>query len=1199
MSLELRFAPSADLLREKLLENLQACWKKSPLQSPTIIVPNPAVKRWLLLRMAEDMTSVLGLQLDTLERTIWNWLQPDPGMARLQAQDLQLVIANVLDDALLSSADFAPVRSYLGTTTIDPIKRLQLAGFVARLFQEYEFNRPSVWDRDHGKWALPGLCASWLDGKPYDFTREVSELVRTQERWQRELYRKTMAHLEGFQLQSLPQLLTLRRNSPTGWRVPPGHYYMYLVSKISHWHRNLLVDISQMPGVQLHVYLTNPCAEFWEDVDTWGSKMRRQHWKSAEALRGKRHDPAGIAKRKPEDYQLDEMHADFFDSTDPKLLELWGHSARENVALWCADADWDFEYHRPTWVTDNMDITDHLSCLPALQLSLLRRESKMLAGTIADKSLQVLAAPDLGREVEELRAQILDAVQDGTVQSLEDIVVYVTDMASYLPHIHRVFGAHKPWDASHIGYNLLGAPGGGSLYAQAVQALLTLVDGRYDRAAIFTLLRNPVWQASHHIPASEVAIWESWAAATGMIRGYDKNHRAAMGDQGAAASDMHTFGLGISRLLVGDLVSGPVDLNYSLPIEGYRDFETKERTLVEHFLAVLEEIYQAIANLKMGSLADSLSAILKLVEAWIPNIPTESEWNPIAEGKVRKQFLDSMAGLQALASKTGYGIVDTRELLSWVRNCLPEELPAGSKAWIGGVTFAPLRMGMVLPHAMVCVLGLGAKEFPGESNSSVLDLLTVVRKVGDSRPVRDNQLAFLELLHAARKRLVMSWRAHNLQKEEALQPSSVLLELLDVLKAQNMEPKRELPLVIWEQLAQSATEPEHNWSPTQLAIATASKEPRAAWRFAQDANTAALRKDFIGNTVSISEVQAFFENPLQYHMGRVLGIRDEDVESALDVKDEPLHSTNLDAASLQKDLWAEMLQFAFPAQAKDAPPSDQREHLLMSWIRKRVPELYEQRQLSGSTPLPPFDKVEQEHLLQWGLARIPSIAELESAGFTDHTLLEKTDMSLGRPQMPGSLTIGNWQVKVPHVITLVPRSGRGFYGFIGFEKKASLQAAENHKLWLRGALQGLLEGKQPSELRAQGIALIVLNRQSGVNNFVKTAKLKSWDLDAWKKTENWLLDLVEQMSQGHAEHLPYVAIQKQYKALLNDKQFASNPFAALQEIDLQDLLESDSVGYTVYNDFWKLVEARLPADEQIQALAKRRYAPMLENWIHE
>jgi len=90
-----------------------------------VVVPNPAVKRWLTLRMAQQMESVLGLSLNTLERAIWDWLRPDAGMERLQAQDLQIVIAHVLNvlagHGCLCHRARLPTRACAG---IDPVKRM-------------------------------------------------------------------------------------------------------------------------------------------------------------------------------------------------------------------------------------------------------------------------------------------------------------------------------------------------------------------------------------------------------------------------------------------------------------------------------------------------------------------------------------------------------------------------------------------------------------------------------------------------------------------------------------------------------------------------------------------------------------------------------------------------------------------------------------------------------------------------------------------------------------------------------------------------------------------------------------------------------------------------------------------------------------------------------------------------------------------
>jgi exonuclease V gamma subunit len=1205
MSLHLHFAPEAGLLGERLVQDLRSRWTANPLDAPLVIAPNPAVKRWLLLRMAGNMGSVLGANISTLERTLWKWLDPRGDFRRLAVDEAQLVLLDLLRGPLLDEARFAPVRQYLcgDGTTVDALKRVQLVGYLARQFQEYEFNRPSVWDADAGRWALPGMTASWRLGKLYPFRsdgRDVPTQVRAQELWQAELYRQMMERLDaldGPRCLTMPQLLEERRKGDPQWRVPPGDVYLFLVSKISHWHRNLLVDISQMPGVRLQVFLTNPCAEFWEDVDTWGKRQRRVQWTCHDAAG--REGRAGVGVRVPDDYQREEMKAEFFESSDPRLLELWGNSARENIALWCPAAEWDFHYHRPAWV--DAQEQPGLGCLRALQLSLLRREAALLPGVSADSSLQVLAAPDVGREVEELREQILNAVEDKTVSCLEEVVVYLTDPAAYLPHIHRVFGAESTWESGHVAWNLLGAPGAGSLYGQAVQALLVLLEGRYDRAAVFTLLRNPVWQASHRANAAMVAIWEKWAEGTGMIRGFDSAHRQAMGDLGGAASDLHTFGLGIGRLLVGSLASGAVDLGYPLPLEGYRDFETSDAGLLEQFLATLEDLYHDLACWPALSLAEALQKVRVLCDKWLPSLPTDAGWNPVAEARVRQQFLDALQGLQGMAARleaasgTAAVPMDKTELLALVRGLLPEELAAGSKAWLGGVTFAPLRMGMVLPHKMVCVLGLGAKEFPGVPTQSALDLLSEVRKVGDSHPVRDNQLAFLELLHAAQSRLVLSWRARNLQKEEELQPSSVLLELLAELKRQGVEPLRRLPLSLWEDL------PSRVWSETPLWLSAATREERAAWRFAPGPGRAAGGRELDAGVVSGAELQAFFSNPLKYHVAKSLGLRDGERLRSLDVKDEPLRTDGLDMALLQNALWARLLGVAFPERAEDALRSDDE---LEGAVSAAVEQLYLRHQGQGAAPLSPFDHVEKERLRHWGMQRISALAALRELGFADHRLVARCDLSLGRAQGAAALQLAGLQVRLWHDWVLVPRAGQGATGLVGFASKG--EARDHSKAWLAAVLQGLHERSLPVEMRASPLLMLQLNRGEEGNKMVSGATVLDGAEPVWDKMEAYLVDLAGELRAGHAEHLPFATVQavlgdplKQYFAARKNGAAPSDPFEHLSLAALQENLDSDYGAYRVYDDYWSAVEARLPVEEAlVRALARKRFAPMLERWVH-
>jgi exodeoxyribonuclease V gamma subunit len=779
MPIHLQFAPSANLLLEHLLTSLRTVWT-DPFEPPTLMVPNPALGRWLRLRLADQPTtgfgSVLSLDTTTLERYLWEALQPDSDMQRLDVNTFSQVLDSLLNAQTCAEPVFAPVRQYLvgPEGLVDPLRRVQLASRLARMFQEYEFNRPSVGNHEGKGWRLPGIDAKWAQGQSF-FTDGLAN-----EAWQMALYNRAQEFLcqpiQGNRLISLPHLHRLRREKGCAdgspWKVSAGSVFMFQLAKISHFHRNILIEISQMPGVDLRVFLTNPCAEFWEDVDTWRSRTPQRSWNSASRN-------AAISSRRPEDYQKSELNEIVTQPSEHPLLQLWGHTGKENIYLWCPASQWNFEYHSPTRAEQEQPPA---TLLEAVQLSLLRRQSALepsASGSswVGDYSLQILETPDRTREVEELRSQILTIVSNGRVKRLEEIVVYLTDPGAYLSSIQRVFGAYMPWDPRHIPFAVLGVPGSDSLFAQGMQAMLALVAGGFDRANVFTVLRNPIVQATQGFTPEDVTIWEHWAAELGIFRGYDKEHRERMGDAPTYASEAHTFSLGMARLLVGNLASGSVELGYGSPLPVYRDYDSSEASLLARFCAIMERLHlECSLDLEAG-VSLTVQKISELSELWFREFPATLGEKRAGEARIKKEFLDALGTIalqETLCARTDLG---KDELLGLVKACLPDELPSSSKAWTGGVTFAPLRQGMVLPHAAVFVLGLDAAAFPGMNRVTPFDLIAQQRILGDSDPVRENRFSFLELIHAAQNILVLSYRARNMQKEELLQPSSMVLEL--------------------------------------------------------------------------------------------------------------------------------------------------------------------------------------------------------------------------------------------------------------------------------------------------------------------------------------------------------------------------------------------------------------------------------------
>jgi len=1157
MALDLQFASSAEPLARVLMDDLAKLWRKDPFAAPTLIVPNPAVKKWLLLEISRSLGASLGLQITTLERSIWQWMQAPAEVHRLDGATFALAISHVLRQSDLQGDLFLPVREYLCKNDSKRIE--QLSHYLSQLFLEYEFNRPSVWDAHGNRWVLPGIDQCWLQNKTYDFGRELSPLALQSEAWQSEIYRRALALLQNSQETwvSLPHWH--RRFVEQGGRVTIGQTYLFLVSKISHWHRNFLVDASQIPGNELHVFLTNPCAEFWEDVDT-----QRNHWRrkwNSQIAQSASADLAGIGVRSREDYQREEFSKDFF-AQDPRLLELWGHSARENIALWCPLANWDFTYHQ----VPNEEAPARHS-LSALQKSLLLRRSRMEEGVLADDSLQLWNAPHMSREVEEVRNQILDALRDGVIKQLEDVVVYVTDIAMYLPFIHQHFGSHARQSLQAVPAQILGAPGGSSLYAQAIRAWIQILQGRYDRASLFALFRNPVWQVNQKLTPSDIEVWERWAEETCMIRGYDANHRAQLGDQGEAASDIHTIGLGLYRLLVGNLAAGEVDLGFPGSVPGYRDFDTSDTNTLEHFAKAIEELRLLSVQKYDVSLHDAILQIRSQIQKEFALVPEGPEWNTLAEERVRDTLWQDLYQHAQMAELLP-AITNKDELLIKLDSLLPTEINASSKAWIGGVTFAPLRMGMVLSHPMVCVIGLGAKEFPGQRQNSLLDLLTVARKVGDSHPVRDNQLAFLEVIHAAQERLVLTYCGRNLQKQEDLQPSSVLLELQDFFMQHGIALERKLPLRPWESLNNF-----RSWNPRHGVIAEALQTNRAIHRFPlQDVSTHVFESS---TSIDLNALQMFLKNPLEYQLRKGLHLREDEDANPLDVTDEPMDASPLDISIWEKslliDFWAEVFS-EFPL-----PLSD-----WQSWLQREAHERFRLLAVKGGVPLPPFANALQQTLLDFA-NQLVNITQGCLQKFPCHRLVQAQDLSLGIPQRRATIELPNGTIQGQIPLALVPREGIGCIGVVVVEKEIKTLSLN---LWLQGIAVSLLH-----EAGIESIQLVQVSRKEKEYQIIP---MKAATASLHESKRKYLEGLLQELHSGIADHLP--------ASLINKKVKNKDDIYLYQELDRDELmeeLEGDYSPYKCYLPAWDVIEAKLPDQEVIPVRAELRYGPYLEAHYHE
>ncbi|MDR2578240.1 MAG: exodeoxyribonuclease V subunit gamma [Chitinispirillales bacterium] len=1196
--LNLIFAPSADTLVPLAENRIREAWG-DPFDPPAIIVPNPAVGKWLRARLAEPPAfgCVANARLLTLEKFLWNALEPEAGVNLIDRERLAQVICAVLEDAVCGDGAYAPLRNYLyggnhHGNRIDALKRVQLSARIAQQFLEYEYNRPSVWNESENRWGRHGIDAKWILGKFYFDKKE-----REHEAWQMDLYRKVFCCYTGDEsarYTSLPHLYRRRREERAKEKRPwcdvgsNKKIILFGVSKISHFHRNTLVEISQMDGVDMHVFLTNPCAEFWEDVDTSRrSFIPRRRWNSDSS-----DDDAGIKPVKPGDYDKPELDM-FADEEDHALLKLWGGAGKENIFLWCPQAQWNFEYYPDT--AFDTDGTHPDTLLKSIQKSLLKRSNNLDLTNVSsnltnDGSIKILACPDVGREVEELRELVQDIADAGKINSFNDIAVYMPDPNKYLPHIQRVFGAYSQNHPLHIPFTILGASAGSSMAARAIFTLLNIIDGNFNRAEIFELLRNPIVWASKKITPGKAAQWEYWAEEFGMFRGFNAKQRGNMGDMGGAATDEHTFERGMAKVMAGIDAGDGSDNDMVINTITTTDTDRPHiKASAETFLSLLEELNELSALFTKNNSALDIHEAVELTEnairSWLGTIPADGSVDNTAETRVRQEALDGLGLIRLQNTLAGRAKIGLDEFIALARDRVPTELAVPPSAW-SGITFAPLRASMVLPHRAIFVLGLGATEFPGTNEKGSWDLLSRKRIVGDSDTVRDNRFAFLELLHAAKEYLTLSYRARDLQKDELLQPSSVIPELEEYLVGQGLTVnensrysliRRDIPWIVHESLdaARKAGRGHGTWDRAQRELAEKAAEEKVRHRheISRANNKTVSTDDKNKYCADLRDFKLFFGNPLEYHLYRTLGIRDEN-EIDMAETDEPLES-GYKLSALRKKIWIAVLGQMF---------SSGRQELAGAAVSE-ANKIYDEHIDSGQAPEGHFCRMEREELQKWAKECAAAAADKLLIHFHNHQFIENDIFSLD---------CGQFTISGDYALTIIPKNPKDKSQTIGILSFDSGKKPElNPNLWLEGLLWQIDEIRERS---ACPIILITLNHGDSPDVNLFPINMESGKLP---EMENWLIEILSQMLiEKRSEHLPLKIITEMTKPEKRKKgQEVENFEKRLQKLTFFELKNELAKGdYKNYLRALKLTDAK-PAemsDGELRQLVNLRYAPMFE-----
>jgi exodeoxyribonuclease V gamma subunit len=869
----------AEALAADLGERRQQVGVFEPLH---LVVPTRHVEAYAKARVA-SLTGIAFHLRTHLSRELVSDLLKGQSVRLLDAAQLRGLVLTALLDGGRGGEDLEPVSDYIHGQNhredAADLRKFQLATELALLFHEYGATRPDVID-------------AWRENRLIHAGPQASD-----ERWQRSLWRRIFARgglldqkqkATGVRWLSLGELLDPR--SPRSLRqvpLPPVlHFFGFSHGRPG--YSRLLGALAER--CEIRVYAHNPCEEFWEDI-------------SSPSRRGL---PPNFTLEDP--FGLDQ-------EGETPALRLWGRPGRESMRLLneLSQCDFSGKFREP--------LDDGDSLLHRFQSDVLHRVPERTAPDPAatiegDRSLRVLRCPGLRREIEVIAGEIWRLMDEDPDLRFHEIALVVStrEAERYLPQIGAVFGecGNIPFHVVDLAFSTE------SRVVEAVEMLLALPFGGFGRHDLLRLCTHPAVMA--RFPDDNPADWVNWSDRLGIVHGADRDdHRHTY-----ITRDMFNWEQGVRRLALGAFMTGERSGDSRGLVVGRDLYLPEEHSQAGQLgagrFSLLIRSLTADARFARQSrrpLAEWVQYMRLLVTSYL-DAPTEHD---------EKELVRCLEALEKVDDGSAGEVELSYRLAFQLAMASLAELKSSRGQLMGeGVVVSSLHQLRSLPFKVSFLVGLGEGRFPEIERRNPLDLRGSQRQVGEVNLREQDKYAFLEQLLSTRKAFYLSYVSRDPFTGEDLQPSSVVLDLLDMLergylpraevaKLAELHPLRRhdpslYPEVFQQPPAGRGWLPEAGREAQSLALGEhlrahlgrggvldlgtlGRRNPEALARLHSHlrlvdapAPRGELREGALPERVSASSVRRFLECPLQGHAQAALGLEDSE-EDALAVEDEP------------------------------------------------------------------------------------------------------------------------------------------------------------------------------------------------------------------------------------------------------------------------------------------------------------------------
>lgn len=693
---------------------------RSPLAAEQILVPSRGLGRWLGFRLTDRLGLCAHTQFRLPASFLWQLVAGISEQPEGVAAYAPEVLAFRLYAWLASPAAQAVPRLAPLLAEDDARQRWSLAHRIADAFDHYLLYRAD--------WL-----ATWEQGRRCGLGED--------EDWQARLWQELTAVIPGPHRARLLTALLDRLQSATPPPGLPERLSLFGFSSLPPIWLQLLLALGRHTDV--HLYALNPCQEYWGDL----------------------RDPREILRLPPR-HQVEQP---FLDVPQPLLAAL----GKQGMQFF------DLVIEHLPQLDDDFVCPARDSLLHRLQADVLTLSTPKPPEAIAadDDSVQIHACHSPLREVEVLHDQLLALFAAHPGLSPADVVVLTPDIEQYAPLIDAVFAPLAgAVDRPAIPYTI--ADRGQRAEAPLLESFLDLLglpDWRFTPDQVMGLLTVAAIRRCFDLDDADRVLLTRWLQDAGIHWGRDAEHRARLGLPALAE---HSWRAGLDRLLLGFALPGAVAgaqpplWHEVLPwddVEGFARPLAGLSSLIDQLGRYADRLAQP------QSPADWLALLGELIDAFFQ---PEDDADLAALTGLRAALVE----FRDQATLAGF---DAPLPIAVIRQWAQQHLDDSSRSTgflTGAVTFGTMVPMRSLPFRVIAVLGLNDGEFPRRQSAAGFDLMSQHPRIGDRSRQQDDRYLFLETLLSARDVLYLSYVGRDIRDDSERPPSTLVAQLLDVIR---------------------------------------------------------------------------------------------------------------------------------------------------------------------------------------------------------------------------------------------------------------------------------------------------------------------------------------------------------------------------------------------------------------------------------